>query len=73
MGKVHTEGIRRLGNVEVAGIAASTIEKAREFADQNNIPNATGDYRTLLAARGRQERALRETAGHVGSRGAGAG
>jgi predicted dehydrogenase len=49
MGKVHTEGIRRLGNVEVAGIAASTIEKAREFADQNNIPNATGDYRTLLA------------------------
>ena len=24
MGRVHTEGVRRLGNVEVAGIAASS-------------------------------------------------
>ena len=29
MGRVHTEGIRRLGNVEVAAIAASSDEKAR--------------------------------------------
>jgi predicted dehydrogenase len=49
MGKVHTEGIRRLGHVEIAGIAASSAEKAREFADQLGIGTSTGDYKTLLA------------------------
>jgi predicted dehydrogenase len=49
MGRVHTEGIRRLGNVEVAAIAASSADKARKFADQLGVPGATGDYRTLLA------------------------
>ncbi len=49
MGKVHTEGVRRLGNVEVVAIAASSEEKARQFADQIGIERATGDYRTLLA------------------------
>jgi predicted dehydrogenase len=29
MGRVHTEGVRRLGNVEVVGIAASSADKAR--------------------------------------------
>jgi len=48
MGKVHTEGIRRLGNVEVVAIAASSDEKARQFADQVGVERATGDYRTLL-------------------------
>ena len=37
MGRVHTEGIRRLGNVEVAGIAARTWEQARRFADELSI------------------------------------
>lgn len=49
MGRVHTEGIRRLGNVEVAAIAASSQEKARTFADEVGVEGATGDYRTLLA------------------------
>ncbi len=49
MGKVHTEGIRRLGNVEIAGIAGSSEEKARAFADQVGVERSTGDYRTLLA------------------------
>src|SRR6204780_259249 len=49
MGRVHTEGIRRLGNVEVAAIAASSAEKARKFADELGVEGATGDYRTLLA------------------------
>jgi len=49
MGRVHTEGIRRLGNVEVVAIAASSEEKARKFADEVSVPGATGDYRTLLA------------------------
>jgi predicted dehydrogenase len=48
MGKVHTEGIRRLGNVEVVAIAASSDEKARQFADQVGVERSTGDYRTLL-------------------------
>jgi predicted dehydrogenase len=49
MGRVHTEGIRRLGNVEVAAIAASSEEKARKFADELGVEGASGDYRTLLA------------------------
>lgn len=49
MGKVHTEGIRRLGNVEIVSIAASTEEKARKFADEVSVEGATGDYRTLLS------------------------
>jgi predicted dehydrogenase len=49
MGRVHTEGVRRLGNVEVAGIAARTQEQARLFADELSIDGATGDYRHFLA------------------------
>ena len=49
MGRVHTEGLRRLGNVEVAGIAARTKEQARRFADELSITGATGDYREFLA------------------------
>ncbi len=49
MGRVHTEGIRRLGNVEVVAIAASSEEKARKFADELGVEGATGDYHTLLA------------------------
>src|SRR6202171_4173863 len=49
MGKVHAEGIRRLGNVEIAAVAASSEEKARAFADSIGIERATGDYKTLLA------------------------
>jgi predicted dehydrogenase len=49
MGRVHTEGVRRLGNVEVAGIAARTFEQARRFADELSIERATGDYRDFLS------------------------
>src|SRR3954462_15290207 len=49
MGRVHTEGIRRLGNVDVVGIAASSAEKARQFADEVGVERSTGDYRDLLA------------------------
>src|SRR5713226_6109914 len=48
MGRVHIEGIRRLGNVEVVAIAASSDSKARQFADQMGIARSSGDYRTLL-------------------------
>ena len=49
MGKVHTEAIRRLGNVEVAAVAGSTQEVADKFAAAYFIPKATGDWRSLLA------------------------
>ena len=38
MGKVHTEAVRRLGNVEVVAVAGSSDAKARAFADANSIP-----------------------------------
>src|ERR1700748_3888176 len=49
MGRVHTEGLRRLGNVEVAGIVARTEDQARRFADELSIERAAGDYRDFLA------------------------
>jgi predicted dehydrogenase len=47
MGRVHTEGLRRLRDVEV--IAARMAEAARKFADTINIDRATANYRNLLA------------------------
>jgi predicted dehydrogenase len=49
MGRVHTEALRRLGNIEVVGVAGRTVEAARKFAETLNIPRATGDYHDLLA------------------------
>jgi predicted dehydrogenase len=48
MGRVHTEGIRRLGNVEIAAIAGSNDEKAKKFAAEVGVERSTGDYKTLL-------------------------
>jgi predicted dehydrogenase len=48
MGRVHTEGVRRLGNVEVAGIAGRTSEQARRLADELYVERASGDYRDFL-------------------------
>lgn len=48
MGKVHTEALRRLGNVEVAAVAATSQATADAFALSFNIPKATGDWRGVL-------------------------
>jgi predicted dehydrogenase len=48
MGRVHTEALRRLNNIEVAGVAGSTPDRARKFADQAGIDQSTADYRDLL-------------------------
>jgi predicted dehydrogenase len=48
MGRVHTEGIRRLGNVEVAAIAGSSDEKAAKFGAEVGVERTTGDYHSLL-------------------------
>src|SRR5665213_3496605 len=49
MGRVHAEGLRRLGQVEIAGVAARTAEQARRFADDLSIEHSSGDYRDFLA------------------------
>ena len=48
MGRTHSEAVRRLGNVEIAGVASLTDELARTFAQQIGVERYTGDYRTLL-------------------------
>src|SRR5258707_6896733 len=48
MGRVHAEGIRGLGHVEVAAVAASSDEKARKFGNEVGIERTTGDYHTVL-------------------------
>src|ERR1700722_333367 len=49
MGRVHTEALRRLGNVEVTGVCVKTAEAARKFADGLNIESATGTHQDLMA------------------------
>jgi predicted dehydrogenase len=49
MGRVHTEALRRLGNIEVVGVAGRTAEAARKFADTVGIERATGNYQDLIA------------------------
>src|SRR6188472_2075601 len=51
MGKVHTEAVRRLGNVEVVSVAGSSDAKARAFADASSIPGATGNWKSLVGAK----------------------
>jgi len=48
MGQVHLEAVRRLGFVDVAAVAGSSLEKARELADDFGVEGATDDYRALL-------------------------
>jgi predicted dehydrogenase len=48
MGKVHAENVRRLGNVEIAAVAGSNEERARQFGQSIGVDRASGDYRTLL-------------------------
>lgn len=49
MGRVHIEGIRRLGHVEVVAVAGSSDASAKKFADEMGVERSTGDYKTLLA------------------------
>jgi len=54
MGKVHAENVRRLGNVEISAVAASSDDKARQFAQSLGVDQSTGDYHKLLADKGIQ-------------------
>jgi predicted dehydrogenase len=48
IGPTHIEAIRRLGFVEVAGLAESSQEAADKKAAELGIPKAFGDYRDML-------------------------
>jgi predicted dehydrogenase len=48
VGRVHLEGIRRLGGVEVVALAASTADHAAKLAAELHVPRAEGDYRKIL-------------------------
>jgi predicted dehydrogenase len=48
MGKVHTEQIRRLGNVEIVALAAATEEEAKNFGAAYGIERTTSDWQSLL-------------------------
>jgi len=48
MGKVHTENVRRLGNVEVAAVVGSRLETAQKFAEAASIPFATNKLQDVL-------------------------
>ena len=49
MGRVHCEALRRLGVVDVAAVAGSSLDKAREFAAAFGVDRAEADYRAVLA------------------------
>lgn len=48
MGRVHTEAIRRLGNVEVTALASSPGGDPRTLADQFDVEQVTKDWEKLL-------------------------
>ncbi|RFU60118.1 Gfo/Idh/MocA family protein [Bacillus sp. V59.32b] len=48
IGPTHIEAIRRLGFVEVIGLAESSQESAEKKAAELGIPKAYGDYREML-------------------------
>src|SRR6476659_8204749 len=48
MGKVHSEAIRRLGNVEIAAVVGSNARTAAAFGEAIGVERTTGDYKELL-------------------------
>src|ERR1700691_2789293 len=48
VGRVHLEGIRRLGFVEVYAIGESREEKARKLGEELHVGKTTSDYHQIL-------------------------
>src|SRR6202035_237665 len=48
VGRVHIEGLRRLGNVDVAAVVAIDDATARQLGEQLSIPKWSSDYRSIL-------------------------
>ncbi len=49
MGRVHSEAIRRLGNVEIAAVAGLTEDLAASLGREIGVERTTADYRTVLS------------------------
>lgn len=49
MGRTHLEALRRVENVDVVEIAATSSDKAHAAAAGYNVLNATGDWRDVIA------------------------
>lgn len=49
MGRVHAEQIRRLGFVDIAGVAGINADDAAAFGKAMDIERTTGNYKELLA------------------------
>jgi predicted dehydrogenase len=49
MGRTHLEALRRIENVDVVEVAATSLDKARAAAAGYNVLNATGDWRDVIA------------------------
>lgn len=49
MGRTHLEALRRVENVDVVEVAATSLEKARAAAAGYNVLNATSDWRDVIA------------------------
>jgi predicted dehydrogenase len=49
VGAHHVDAVRRVGFVDVIGVAASSLESARRKADALGIPKAYGSYDELIA------------------------
>ncbi len=48
VGRVHLEGIRRVGHVELAAIGEPQIEKARQLAAEFGVERTEADYHKIL-------------------------
>ena len=48
MGRVHLEALRRVENVDVVEIAATSAAKARAAAEGYNVLNGTGDWQDVI-------------------------
>ncbi len=48
MGRVHLEALRRVENVDVVEIAATSADKARDAAEGYNVLNSTGDWQDVI-------------------------
>src|SRR6201996_2751953 len=49
MGRTHLEALRRVENVNVVEVAATSLDKARHAAAGYNVLNATGDWHDVIA------------------------
>jgi predicted dehydrogenase len=48
MGRVHAENLRRLAAVELAAIAGSSSDRAKQFGNSIGVNRTTGNYKELL-------------------------